>query len=77
MADCEFLAECRFLCEQMSTMPGAAAVMRRHYCHGDFAQCARHLVASRVGAAAVTPDLFPHLLDEAAELVSRASQRPS
>ena len=57
---CEKLPTCIFFNDQMENMPGVANLLKTQYCRGDFADCARHRVASALGGTAVPRDLFPN-----------------
>lgn len=46
-------------------MPGMAGIYKRRYCRGSNSGCARWLVHSMLGPAAVPADLFPNEWDRA------------
>jgi len=52
----------------MNNMPATANVMKKRYCLGDNSQCARFMVAQRLGRDKVPTDLFPNQYDKAKKL---------
>ncbi|GAB1482046.1 hypothetical protein MASR2M78_08610 [Treponema sp.] len=59
MADCECLPRCIFFNDKMANKPATSQVMKKKYCLGDSANCARHMVFKAVGGPNVPADLFP------------------
>jgi hypothetical protein len=57
---CEKLPTCIFFNDQMEGMPAVAELLKTQYCRGAFDQCARFMVAARLGGAKVPRDLFPN-----------------
>ncbi len=57
--ECAKLKTCIFFNDQMDAMPAVGAVLKKQYCEGTFADCARFRVATALGAAGVPKDLFP------------------
>jgi hypothetical protein len=70
MADCECLGGCIFFNDRMANMPALADVMKKKYCKGDFANCARFMVFKKFGKTAVPLDLFPNQADRAKALMA-------
>jgi len=54
----------------MKDMPAAAELLKKRYCLGDNSQCARFMVASRLGKERVPADLFPSQTDRAKEILA-------
>ena len=72
MADCKFIERCIFFNDQMANMPEAADLLKRRYCQGTSDQCARFMIASRLGPAAVPRDLFPPRVEVARAILDGA-----
>ena len=53
-------------------MPAAAELMKSHYCLGDNSQCARYMVASKLGKEKVPVDLFLGQIDRVNEILMKA-----
>lgn len=69
MADCELLAKCLFFNDKMANKPGTADMMKKKYCQGNNAECARYVVCKALGREKVPGDLFPIQMDRARELL--------
>ena len=69
MADCECLAACPFFNDRMTGMPAMAEIMKKQYCRGDFANCARFTIREKLGKDKVPSDLFPNQMDRARQLI--------
>ena len=70
--DCDRLPKCPFFNDQMSQMPAVAGLLKKQFCQGAFADCARYRVGARLGAAGVPADLIPHDRERAETLVGAA-----
>jgi hypothetical protein len=70
MADCQCMAGCPFFNDRMQGMDGAAGLFKKKYCQGSAADCARFMVFSRLGKAAVPSDLFPNMVDRANAIIA-------
>lgn len=70
MADCPSLSGCPFFNDHMANRPVTAEMMKKHYCRSDHSQCARWMVASRLGRPAVPANLFPDQADRARAILS-------
>ena len=70
MADCPSLPKCVFFNDRMSKSPATAEAMKNRLCQGDNSQCARWMVASAKGGAAVPGDLYPNEKDRVAALIA-------
>lgn len=68
MADCELTPACPFFNDKMANMPSTASMMKRKYCQGNFAICARFIVFEALGRQGVPPDLSPNETDKARQL---------
>lgn len=69
MADCECLPGCVFFNDKMADKPSTTEMMKKRYCKGDNAGCARYVVKVALGTNRVPSDLYPNQLDKARELV--------
>jgi len=56
----------------MKDMPATAELMKKRYCLGDNTECARFMVASRLGKEKVPIDLFPGQTDRAMEILMKS-----
>lgn len=65
MPDCPNVAKCIFFNDKMAHMPAMAGMMKKSYCQGEFAKCARYLVCIALGGPQVPPDMFPNQIDRA------------
>jgi hypothetical protein len=70
MPDCELVAKCIFFNDKMASMPAMAGAMKKKYCHGDNAKCARYVVCMALGRENVPADLTPSQTDRAKKLLS-------
>jgi hypothetical protein len=69
MADCECLAGCLFFNDKLQNMPSAANSLKKRFCRGDNANCARHMVLAACGRERVPPDLSPNQQDRARAII--------
>lgn len=60
MADCQMLPGCIFFNDKMQNMPSTAGLFKERYCRGNAADCARYIVATRLGREKVPTDIFPN-----------------
>ena len=72
MADCECLPKCPFFNDKMKNMPSLSSMLKKKYCQGDSAGCARYRVFKALGRDAVPGDLYPNNQDKADELLGIA-----
>ncbi len=68
--ECAKLKTCIFFNDQMDAMPAVSAVLKKQFCEGTFADCARFRVATALGATGVPTDLFPTDSDRADRLLA-------
>ncbi|MCX7970653.1 MAG: hypothetical protein N3A57_03715 [Negativicutes bacterium] len=68
---CEKLAGCPFFNDQLADSPAMTAMLKKKYCQsdGNFRNCARYLVAGKLGSAAVPRDLYPNMCERAREIL--------
>jgi len=71
--ECPSLRICPFFNNKMKDMPAAAELLKKRYCLGDNSQCARFMVASKLGKERVPADLFPGQTDRAREILKGAN----
>lgn len=69
MASCEMIAKCIFFNDKMASKPGTAEMMKRKYCQGSNAECARYVVCKALGRDKVPGDLFPIQMERAAAMI--------
>ncbi|MBN1671381.1 MAG: hypothetical protein JXR37_10125 [Kiritimatiellae bacterium] len=74
MKRCEFFATCRFANGGLPCDAALGAVYRKHYCEGDYPQCARYLVYSQLGRETLIPELYPNQHDQARKILASASR---
>jgi hypothetical protein len=70
MADCEMISKCLFFNDKMANMPSTASMLKKKYCQGDFAKCARYTVCKALGRERVPADLTPSQMDRAKLLLA-------
>lgn len=70
MAECPCLSKCPFFNDKMANMPTAADQMKKRFCTGDNAGCARYMVFSGKGREYVPADLTPRQVDRAQEILN-------
>jgi hypothetical protein len=59
MAECDKQSTCVFFKGRMENMPTTAALLKMQYCWGDFENCARFRVETKLGSTSVPGTLFP------------------
>lgn len=69
MANCEQLNMCPFFGDKMACAPVVAEMMKKRFCLGDSARCARYRV-SRSGRP-VPSDLFPNQADRVDRIIKK------
>lgn len=70
MADCVCLPGCPFFNDKMAGKPSTSELMKKQYCRGDFASCARFIVFEHLGREKVPSDLFPNQNDQAKQILA-------
>jgi hypothetical protein len=68
MADCELLKGCLFFNDKMPEASGMGAIYKKKYCLGDNAECARFMIAKKLGREKVPVNLYPNMVEKAQEL---------
>lgn len=80
--ECEFRNDCPFFNDLMENMPPASGVFKKIYCHGNNDNCARYMIAKRLGAARIPHTILPNNRKVAVKIISdqqnadKAGQRP-
>ncbi len=69
MAECPRLAKCIFFNDKMAQMPALANMYKQSYCRCDFEDCARFVVAARLGPEKVPVNLYPNDREGAQKLI--------
>ncbi len=71
MAECELLGGCLFFNNKMPDTSGLGAIYKKKYCLGDNSECARYIVAKKLGRDKVPTDLYPNMKDRANEIIAK------
>jgi hypothetical protein len=66
---CKYRKTCAFFNNALENMPTIATMIKRRYCDGDYENCARYMVATRLGADRVPTSLYPTHVDDAEALL--------
>ena len=69
MADCELLKGCLFFNDKMQMDSGMGVLYKKKYCLADNSECARYIVAKKLGREKVPKSLYPNMLDDAQRLL--------
>jgi hypothetical protein len=69
MAECTCILTCPFYNDRMRDMPGIADLLKNNYCQGNYENCARYLVRSKLGRDNVPGDLFPNQADRVKSII--------
>jgi hypothetical protein len=67
---CEFLDNCPFFNDRMDNMPTVSGVYKKIYCHGNNENCARYMIAKRLGVESIPSTVYPNNRDAAAKVIS-------
>ena len=70
MPACGCLSNCPFFNDMMMGMDSVKDMMKRRYCHGANARCARYMVFKALGRAKVPADLTPNQTDRAEKIIA-------
>jgi len=70
MADCELLNGCLFFNDKMPEDSGMGAIYKKKYCNGDNSNCARYLVAQKLGKENVPANLYPNMTEKAFQIIA-------
>jgi len=73
MPDCEKLQTCIFFNGKMEEMPSFSEKIKKDYCKSNNTNCARYIVAVRLGKDKVPAGLFPHELSKAKKILEQNS----
>lgn len=72
MADCELLGGCLFFNDKMPIDSGMGAMYKKQYCQGEKnAECARLMVAKKLGRPKVPATLYPNMADKAKDIIAK------
>jgi methyl-accepting chemotaxis protein len=72
MSECEKLSECPFFNDQLANMPAIAGMMKKKFCHGTKEECARYMVATKLGKEKVPAELFPNMKERALSILTKS-----
>ena len=75
MALCEKLEKCPFYNDKMDINKGVGAMYKKKYCENDKMQCARYIVATKLGSEYVTNNLYPNMNDNAEKLLDEHKKK--
>ena len=67
---CEYSDNCIFFNDRMDFMPSTSTVYKKMYCMGISHNCARHMIASKLGIERIPSSLYPNNRDMALEVIS-------
>lgn len=67
---CEFTNDCVFFNDGMERMPSTTPLFKRMYCKGNRLNCARYMVAKRMGSGNIPSTLYPNNRQEAFKMLS-------
>jgi hypothetical protein len=70
MPQCASLAKCPFFNDKMAAMPGVVELMKKRYCLGDNAECARWMVRQALSPEKVPPNLYPKDVERAKAIIA-------
>lgn len=70
MATCEKLAKCPFYQGDMDINSGLGSIYKQKYCEGDKTNCARYMIATKLGPEYVTKNIYPNMRDLANKMIS-------
>ena len=71
MPDCEFLPKCLYFNDKLKNMPVASELIKTMYCLWHFEECARYMVAIRLGPKNIPSNLFPTDTTQAEKLLAQ------
>jgi len=74
MARCELWESCTFHNNKMPCDASLGAIYKRHYCNGDYGNCARYMVYKALGKEVLPMNLYPNQQDRAREIISRGQK---
>jgi len=63
--DCKNIPGCGFYNDKFEVIPSNAEELKRDFCEGEFANCARFIVGKTCGKENVPKTLFPDMLEKA------------
>lgn len=69
MADCPSLETCPFFNDKLKGMPTMANMLKKKYCLSNHLDCARWIVSSKRGKAAVPDNLYPGQTEKVPPLI--------
>jgi hypothetical protein len=67
---CEFLDNCPFFNDRMDNMPAATVVFKKIYCQGNNNNCARYMIAKRLGVDNIPSDVYPNNRKAAVKIIA-------
>lgn len=70
---CEYIDDCVFFNDHMDGVSATISLFKRMYCNGNCLNCARHMVAKRMGCNKIPPTLYPDNRREAFRMISDLS----
>lgn len=69
--NCEFMDNCIFFNDRMGNSPGVGVVFKKMYCRGNNRNCARYMIAKRLGASSIPALLYPNNRAAALDMITR------
>ena len=73
MADCKLLEKCLFFNDKMPGDSAVGELYKTKFCKGDCSNCARFVVAIKLGREKVPTNLYPNMLDRANQLIAQGA----
>ena len=58
--ECKFLSKCPFFNGKMATKLSLLNMYKKSYCLGNNSECARYIIATKLGKEYVSNDLYPN-----------------
>lgn len=77
MTECPNIAKCPFFNDKMANMPAIAQLYKKRYCLGQGEgkeNCARWIVAQKVGKEYIPADLFPNQLERVQQIIQQTQK---
>jgi len=73
MSECDLLADCPFFNDKMIDR-GQTELFKQQYCNDDYVNCARYMIANKLGRKAMPEELYPNMQYIAREVIDRITK---
>ena len=77
MVECPKLSGCPFFTNKLAHMPATAEMAKKDYCLGEYATCARFMVATALSSPSVPEDLYPNQTERAQQIIETSARSSS